>query len=110
VRYRNTTPTAQNKKILIFGDSFASQRGDALTAMLAETASDVEFVWSSNFDWSYIRQAKPDVVIYELTERFMTILAEDRLNLRWTTMRQILKAQRLRLRAKLRGVLRPKPA
>jgi hypothetical protein len=45
-----------------------------------------------------------------LTERFMTILAEDRLNLRWTTMRQILKAQRLRLRAKLRGVLRPKPA
>jgi hypothetical protein len=110
VRYQNTDPTAQNKKILIFGDSFASQRGDALTAMLAETASDVEFVWSSNFDWSYIRQAKPDVVIYELTERFMTILAEDRLNLRWTTMRQILKAQRLRLRAKLRGVLRPKPA
>jgi alginate O-acetyltransferase complex protein AlgJ len=110
VRYQNTDPTAQKKKILIFGDSFASQRGDALTAMLAETASDVEFVWSSNLDWSYIKRTKPDVVIYELTERFMTILAEDRLNLRWTTIRQILKAQRLRLRAKFRGALRPKPA
>jgi alginate O-acetyltransferase complex protein AlgJ len=110
VRYANTSPSAQKKKILIFGDSFSSQRGDALTAMLAETAQEVEFVWSSNLDWAYIERAKPDVVIYELTERFMTILATDRLSLRWMTARQILKAQRLRLKARIRAALQPRAA
>jgi hypothetical protein len=62
-------PGAAKKKILIFGDSFSSQRGDALTVMLAETVRDVEFVWSSNLDWAFIKRAK------RLVERFMTILA-----------------------------------
>jgi hypothetical protein len=100
VRYRNETPGAAKKKILIFGDSFSSQRGDALTAMLAETAQDVEFVWSSNLDWAYIKRAKPDVVIYELVERFMTILANDRLSMRKITLRQMLKARWLNFKAR----------
>jgi alginate O-acetyltransferase complex protein AlgJ len=103
VRYLNQTPGAQKKKILIFGDSFSSQRGDALTAMLAETARDVEFVWSSNLDWAFIKRVRPDVVIYELVERFMTIVATDKLSIRRTIARQFLKAQRLHFEARRRA-------
>jgi hypothetical protein len=110
VRYRNQTPGAQKKKILIFGDSFSSQRGDALTAMLAETARDVEFVWSSNLDWSFIKRVKPDVVIYELVERFMTVVATDKLSIRRTIARQWLKAQRLHFEARWRAARQAKPA
>jgi alginate O-acetyltransferase complex protein AlgJ len=98
IRYKNSSPSAADKKILIFGDSYASQRPDGLTAMLAETAREVEFIWSSNLDWAYIKRAKPDIVIYDLVERFMTILANDHLSLRWTVARQTLKAKWLRLR------------
>jgi hypothetical protein len=110
VRYLNRTPGAAKKKILIFGDSFSSQRGDALTAMFAETARDVEFVWSSNLDWPFIKRVKPDVVIYELVERFMTILANDKLSIRRTIARQWLKAQRLHFRARRRAARVAKPA
>jgi hypothetical protein len=103
VRYLNATPGAAKKKILIFGDSFSSQRGDALTAMLAETARDVEFVWSSNLDWALIKREKPDVVVYELVERFMTIVANDKLSIRRTVARQWLKAQWLHYKAQRRA-------
>jgi hypothetical protein len=101
VRYRNESPTAAKKKILIFGDSYSNSEPGALTGMLAETVRDVEFVWSSNFDWSYIRRARPDVVIFELVERFMTVLADDRLNLRWNSARQGLRANWLRLKERM---------
>jgi alginate O-acetyltransferase complex protein AlgJ len=98
VAYRNDSPSAAKKKILIFGDSYASQGPGGLTAMLAETAREVEFIWSSNLDWAYIKRARPDIVIYELVERFMTIVANDALSLRWTVARQALKAKWLRLK------------
>ena len=103
VRYFNPMPGAAKKKFLIFGDSFPSQRDDALTAMLAETVRDVEFVWSSDLDWAFIKRAKPDVVIYELVERFMTILADDKLSIRRTITRQWWKAQRLHFQARRRA-------
>ena len=102
VRYKNESPGIAQKKILIFGDSYASQRTDALTGMLAETARDVEFVWSSNLDWVYIKRAQPDVVIYELAERFLTLLPGDRLSLRRTVARQTLKAKWLEFRNRIR--------
>jgi hypothetical protein len=71
--------------------------------MLAETARDVEFVWSSNLDWAFIKRVRPDVVIYELVERFMTILANDKLSIRRTMARQWLKAQRLHFQARRRA-------
>jgi alginate O-acetyltransferase complex protein AlgJ len=98
IRYKNCNPSAANKKILIFGDSYASQRPDGLTAMLAETAREVEFIWSSNLDWAYIKRAQPDIVVYDLVERFMTIVANDRLSLRRTVARQVLKAKWLRFK------------
>jgi hypothetical protein len=102
VRYRNTAATAANK-ILIFGDSYSSQRTDALTGMLAETARDVEFVWSSNLDWAYIKRARPDVVVYELAERFMTIVPSDQLSLRWTVARQTVRAKWLEFKSRGRA-------
>jgi hypothetical protein len=74
--------------------------------MLAETAREVEFVWSSNLDWAYIKRAKPDIVVYELVERFMTIVPSDQLSLRWTVARQALKAKWLQFK----GARRPVPA
>jgi alginate O-acetyltransferase complex protein AlgJ len=100
VRYQNSAPAVSAKKILIFGDSYASQRPDALTGMLAETARQVEFVWSSNLDWAYIRRSRPDVVIYELAERFMTIVPTDRLSLRRVVARQALKAKWLEFKSR----------
>jgi hypothetical protein len=66
--------------------------------MLAETAREVEFIWSSNLDWAYIKRAQPDIVVYDLVERFMTIVANDRLSLRRTVARQVLKAKWLRFK------------
>lgn len=108
VRYRNDSPAAAKKKILIFGDSYSNIEPSVLTGMLAETVRDVEFVWSSNFDWSYIRRARPDIVIFELVERFMTVMANDRLNLRWMSARQGLRANWLRVKGRM-GAAPAKP-
>jgi alginate O-acetyltransferase complex protein AlgJ len=93
VRFMNETSLAANKKILIFGDSCSSQSSNALTGMLAETAREVEFIWSSNLDWAYIRSTRPDVVIYELAERFLTVVPNDRLSLRRTLAWRVLRAK-----------------
>jgi hypothetical protein len=102
VAFKNDAPTAADKKILIFGDSYASQRPDSLTGMLAETAREVEFIWSSSLDWGYIKRARPDVVVYELVERFMTVLPKDSLNLRWQLLRHGWRAKWLHYKAQRR--------
>ena len=103
VAFTNASPTAAQKKILIFGDSYASQRTDALTAMLAESAREVEFVWSSNLDWRFIERSKPDILIYEMVERFMTVLPKDNLSLHWVVATQGLRAKWLKYRAERRA-------
>jgi alginate O-acetyltransferase complex protein AlgJ len=103
VKYKNGNSSAADKKIVIFGDSYAGQRPDALTAMLAETTREVEFIWSSNLDWAYIKRARPDVVVYELAERFMTIVPSDTLSLRWTVARQAIKAKWLQMKSGTRA-------
>jgi hypothetical protein len=108
VAFKNEAPSAANKKILIFGDSHASQRADSLTGMLAETAREVEFIWSSSLDWGYIKRARPDVVIYELVERFMTVLPKDDLNLRWQLLRHGWRAKWLHYKAQRRTASRAK--
>ncbi|MBV9395199.1 MAG: hypothetical protein JOZ84_12410 [Methylobacteriaceae bacterium] len=93
VAFRNTAPSAAKKKILIFGDSFSAQGMTSLTGMLAETAAEVEFVWSSSLDWRYIERARPDVVIYEMAERIMWYLPQDDLSLRMLFWKQGWKAK-----------------
>jgi hypothetical protein len=95
VRYRNDADWAAPKKVLIFGDSSSNIGGDVLTGMLAESVRDVEFIWSSNLDWAYIERSRPDAVVYELVERFMTILPNDQLSLPSRFGRQSMKARRL---------------
>jgi alginate O-acetyltransferase complex protein AlgJ len=82
VAFENKAARGPKKKILIFGDSFCAQGMSSLTGMLAETASEVEFVWSSDLDWRYIERSRPDVVLYEMAERVMSYLPKDDLSLR----------------------------
>jgi hypothetical protein len=53
VAFRNDAASAANKKLLVFGDSYVLHSRTSLTGMLAETATKVEFIWSSNLDWRY---------------------------------------------------------
>ena len=71
-------PNASNNlKVILFGDSFSEYREHLLTGMLAETVKELHFVWSSSIDYDYIDKNKPDVVITELVERFLTKLPND---------------------------------
>jgi hypothetical protein len=94
------------KKILVFGDSFSAQGMTSLTGMLAETASEVEFIWSSNLDWRYIERARPDVVLYELAERVMWYLPQDDFSLQMLFWKQGWKAKWHQF--KLRAIQRAK--
>jgi alginate O-acetyltransferase complex protein AlgJ len=103
VRYRNEARGAAEKRIMLFGDSYSLPGRTALTGMLAETARDVEFIWSGNFNWNYIRRRKPDFVIYELAERFMRLVPHDNLSFRRILLRQVARANWLALKHRIRG-------
>jgi hypothetical protein len=102
VGFRNTAPSTAKKRILIFGDSFSAQGMTSLTGMLAETAAEVEFVWSSDLDWRYIERTRPDVVIYEIAERIMPYLPQDNLSLRLLFWKQGWKGTWHRLKSSAR--------
>ena len=105
VAFRNRkVSAANNKKILIFGDSFCSQGVESLTGMLGETAREVEFIWSYDLDWVYIERARPDVVIYEMAERSMAYVPRDDFSLRWLFWKRGLKAKWLQLTARRQPV------
>jgi len=71
VVYRNSDPLV-DETLMLFGDSFSEYRGHLLTGLFAETYREVHFVWSASFDMDLIEQVKPDIVISELAERFMS--------------------------------------
>jgi alginate O-acetyltransferase complex protein AlgJ len=98
VAFRNKTPAAARKKILVFGDSFSSQRADSLTGMLAETAAEVEFIWAPDLDWGYVKRARPNVVVYEHAERNMAYIPNDDFSLRSAFWKRGLKAKWLQLK------------
>jgi alginate O-acetyltransferase complex protein AlgJ len=100
VRYRNDASWAAKKRILIFGDSSSNINQMVLTGMLAESVRDVEFIWSSSLDWSYIERSRPDAIVYELVERFMTILPDDQLKVPTLFTRQAIRAEWLRFKEK----------
>ncbi len=83
-----------NKKILLFGDSFASVGHDRLTAQLAETARELVFVWSANVDWGLVERLEPDILVTEIAERYMALAPNDRFSLRLTEFTQLIKARR----------------
>jgi alginate O-acetyltransferase complex protein AlgJ len=75
--YRNASPDADPRRIVLFGDSCANFSANGLTAMLAETFREVHFIWSTNLDWSYLERVRPDLVLFEMVERFMPRVPED---------------------------------
>lgn len=89
VVYRNDAPTADPRRLVLFGDSCAHFAPFLLTGLLAESFREVHFVWSSSLDWIYIEKVKPDILLFELAERFLARLPDDRYD--------ILKVARSRL-------------
>ncbi|NEU14137.1 hypothetical protein G3T14_18665 [Methylobacterium sp. BTF04] len=77
VRYRNETPGADPRTVILFGDSYAHFAPIMLTGLLAETFREVHFVWSSSIDWAYVASVKPDLLLFEMAERFLTRVPDD---------------------------------
>lgn len=81
VVFRNESDGAIKQKVILFGDSFSEYRTVLLTGMLAETFEEVHFIWSASLDYEYIEKVRPDYVISELAERFMTRVPEDQMRI-----------------------------
>jgi hypothetical protein len=75
--YRNDNPAADPRRLVLFGDSCAHFAPFLLTGLIAESFREVHFVWSSSLDWDYIAAVKPDVLLFELAERFLARLPVD---------------------------------
>jgi hypothetical protein len=80
IHFRNEGATVA-KKAVLFGDSFSEYRDHLLTGLLAETFSELIFVWSASIDYEVVRRHAPDVVICAITERFMRSVPDDRFDL-----------------------------
>jgi hypothetical protein len=77
VIYRNEAPTADPRRLVLFGDSCAHFDPFLLTGLLAESFHEVHFVWSSSLDWAYIERVRPDILLFELAERFLARTPSD---------------------------------
>ncbi len=69
------------RRLVLFGDSYSHFAPLMLTIMLAETFSEVHFVWSTSVDWSYVERVRPDILLTEIAERFMFRVPDDTFNL-----------------------------
>lgn len=79
---------ADPRRVVLFGDSYSEYRTHMLTGMIAETFAETHFVWSTNVDWTYISNVRPDIVITEMAERFVAVVPRDDLELdRFVAMR-----------------------
>ena len=77
VVYRNAAETADPRRLMLFGDSCAHFAPFMLTGLLAESFREVHFVWSSSLDWHHIAAVRPDILLYELAERFLARVPSD---------------------------------
>lgn len=65
---------ALKRKLLIFGDSFS---GINLARMFANFVSDTLFVHSLSADYQIVWKFKPDLILFEMAERFLRDLPSD---------------------------------
>ena len=77
VVYRNARPGIDPRRLVLFGDSYAHFTPIMLTGLLAESFAEVHFVWSANLDWAYVERVRPDILLFELAERFLARLPRD---------------------------------
>ena len=89
--FDNPSPRADPRRLLIFGDSYSHFDPFQLTGMFAETFREVHFVWSTSVDWRFVDEIKPDILICELAERFLTRVPNDCFDLRATVAARLSK-------------------
>jgi hypothetical protein len=75
VIFQNTSPDAVPRRIVLFGDSYCHHsdtiRSGGLTRLLAETFSEVHFIWTTGYDAAYVADVRPDLVLCEIAERYL---------------------------------------
>lgn len=75
-RYGLQNPAApDDRRILIFGDSFAYDAG--LTAFLSSVFRETIFIWSKDVLWDEVDAHRPDIVLWESAERFLATIPEN---------------------------------
>ena len=94
------------RRLVLFGDSYIYSPGARLTAMMAETFSEVHAIWSANIDWAYVEAVRPDVLIFEIAERFLRQVPSDRIRIDAFAEARARRATRSTLRERLERWLR----
>ena len=67
-----------DRKLLVFGNSFFERGGHpkTLTWWFARMFTEFHFIWHPEFDWDYVNQISPDIIIGQTIERFLTKVPE----------------------------------
>lgn len=81
VIYRNASPDADPRRLVLFGDSYSHFAPSMLMIMLAETFREVHFIWSTSIDWAYVERTLPDILVTQIAERFMFQVPDDTFDL-----------------------------
>ncbi len=68
VVFENHHEKASRYSVVIFGDENAADSRTLITGMLAETFSEVHFVWADGIDYDYVDRVRPDIVITQNQE------------------------------------------
>ncbi len=68
VVFENHHESTPNRTLIIFGDQHSADSRTLLTGMLAESFSEVHFVWAAGIDYDYVERVQPDVVITQCNE------------------------------------------
>ena len=68
VVFENHHDKANKLCLIVFGDEHSADNRTLLTGMLAETFSEVHFVWGAGIDYDYVNRVQPDVVITQGSE------------------------------------------
>lgn len=85
VIFRNPSPQADPRRLVLFGDSYAHHTPNpctgTLTPMLADTFAEVHMLWSTSIDWGYVARVRPDFVVSQIAERFMVDVPQTGFNI-----------------------------
>jgi alginate O-acetyltransferase complex protein AlgJ len=67
------------KKVILFGSSFSECRLECslLSYMIIHSFHELHFIWSTSLDFDYIHLNRPDLVLLEMPERFLTKCPND---------------------------------
>ncbi|RII36650.1 hypothetical protein D2A34_04495 [Clostridium chromiireducens] len=70
--YTYINPSLKGPKILMYGDSFFGRW--KIPELFAENSSEFTYVWSDRIKNSIVDEVRPNVVVFERTERYITTL------------------------------------